>query len=77
MVLSFLNYAYFSSLAYTVSPQDSVLVTPNYIIAEPDSAVEFTCSALGGPDNLFHWVFDKTEEVFSQTKIEGKSCFIT
>ena len=40
---------------HTVSPEDSVHVTPEVINAERNTIVEFTCSALGGPVNNFTW----------------------
>lgn len=39
----------------TVSPIGSVSVTPEVINAERKVMVEFTCSALGGPGNMFTW----------------------
>ena len=39
-----------------VSPDRSAIVEPNVYIAEHGEDVNFTCSAQGGPNNMFFWV---------------------
>ena len=40
----------------TVSPEDSVAVSPTVVNALVEDNVTFVCTAQGGPDNLFTWV---------------------
>ena len=45
---------------YTVSPEGSVEISPGNISTTFNSSINLTCSAQGGPDNMFEW---KKEEV--------------
>ena len=39
-----------------MSPRNSVILNPDFIIANNGSDITFTCSASGGPNNAFRWV---------------------
>ncbi|XP_065904155.1 cell adhesion molecule DSCAML1-like isoform X2 [Dysidea avara] len=39
----------------TVSPRGSVFISPSNILTTVNSTVEITCTAQGGPNNLFEW----------------------
>ena len=39
-----------------MSPNSSVILDPDFIIADNGSNITFTCSASGGPNNAFRWV---------------------
>ena len=45
-------------------------VTPDFIIAAPDSSADFSCSALGGPGNQFVWVHNGTTALCSDCQQE-------
>ena len=38
-----------------VSPEGTVSISPNYTVANVSDNVTFTCSAQGGPNNIFQW----------------------
>ena len=38
-----------------MSPEGSVAVSPEMVIADVGGTVTFTCSAQGGPDNTYQW----------------------
>ena len=42
-------------LHVAVSPEGSVAVSPEMMIADVGGIVTFTCSAQGGPDNTYQW----------------------
>ena len=45
----------------TVSPEGSVAVSPEMVIADIGGTVTFTCSAQGGPNNTYQWQNDGSD----------------
>ena len=41
---------------FLVSASGSVTVSPDFVITDNGSSITFTCSAKGGPNNIFIWV---------------------
>ena len=54
-------------LCYTVSPEGSIEISPKNISTTFNSLVSLTCSALGGPENVFEW--RKKGEVISTSPV--------
>ena len=54
---------------HAVSPEGTVSVTPNYTIAEVGDNVTFTCSAQGGPNNIFRWEHNNSFLTFESATI--------
>ena len=46
-----------------VSPEDSVRVEPSLQIIDHGSEVNFTCDAQGGPDNIYLWFLNASNNV--------------
>ena len=44
-----------------MSPEGSVAVSPEMVIADVGGTVTFTCSAQGGPDNTYQWQNDGSD----------------
>ena len=44
-----------------MSPEGSVAVSPEMVIADVGGTVTFTCSAQGGPDNTYQWQKDGSD----------------
>ena len=55
----------------TVSPNSSVIINPDLVIADNGSDITFTCSANGGPNNTFLWV--RSDDFFN---LIGQSSFL-
>ena len=49
-----------------MSPEGSVAVSPEMMIADVGGTVTFTCSAQGGPDNTYQWQNDG-EDLMNET----------
>ena len=49
-----------------MSPEGSVAVSPEMVIADVGGTVTFTCSAQGGPDNTYQWQNDG-EDLMNET----------
>ena len=58
-----------------MSPQDSVLTFPPVILTDFNSTVSLTCTAQGGPNNMFEWsklgVIVSNNDVLELTMITG------
>ena len=46
-----------------VSPEDSVRVEPSLQIIDHGSEINFTCTAQGGPDNIYLWFLNASNQV--------------
>ena len=46
-----------------VSPEDSVRVEPSLQIIDHGSETNFTCTAQGGPDNIYLWFLNASADV--------------
>ena len=47
---------------FSVSPEGSISATPVVVNSADGDAVQFICSAQGGPDNQFTWRYLRTGE---------------
>ena len=54
-------------LSLAVSPEGSVAATPSFINANRAQQAVFTCSGVGGPDNMFQWVLTRDGSITSNT----------
>ena len=61
---SIVTYAWYVHVA--VSPEGSVAVSPEMVIADVGGTVTFTCSAQGGPNNTYQWQNDG-EDLMNET----------
>ena len=48
--------SFFSDFLSTVSPKNSVILNPDFIVADNGSDITFNCLASDGPNNSFLWV---------------------
>ena len=65
-----MSYAIAIPYAFSiVSPIGSVEIIPSLLNAVPDETITLTCTAKGGPNNEFNWIFIPTEEDVASTSI--------
>lgn len=59
----FIVYCYYCFSSITVSPAGSVITSPMVVTEEHGQNVSLHCDSQGGPNNMYFWVRNASEEV--------------